>query len=97
MKEMEELIIESNIKKEGGPLRSVWEAAVERRRQQKDHDQNMSEHGGKKSNFWEAEVVPKEEGRASLPPADSRSSTVGPIRFPSYSQLVASRARSVSY
>ncbi|RDB25090.1 hypothetical protein Hypma_007420 [Hypsizygus marmoreus] len=65
-REMEELIIEANIKKEDGPLRSVWEAAVRRGRRRAQSEGAMGEsdalgeedgnekEGGKERNFWEA-------------------------------------------
>lgn len=100
MKEMEELIIEANIKKEDGPLRSVWEAAIEQGRQHDGHTQNMSEYKGKKLNSWDDEVnIESGEGRRSLPSPVSRSPTVGPTRLPPqarYLQPVGWRARSLS-
>jgi hypothetical protein len=104
MKEMEELIIEANIKKEEGPLRSVWETAVERGRAQEDHTQNMSEPKGKRSIFWEDEVAEAMggggEGRGmSLPSPVSRSPTVGPVKLPSstrHSHTTGARARRIS-
>jgi hypothetical protein len=87
MKEMEELIIEANIKQEEGPLRSIWEGAVKRGRAQDDHALNTPRDNGKVSVFWEdevAEVMEKggEEGRRSLPSPMSRSPTVGPVKLP---------------
>jgi hypothetical protein len=99
MKEMEDLIIEANIKKEDGPLRSLWEAAVERGRMR---GQSTPARNGRKSIFWEADVEPmevkREEGRGTLLSALSRPPTLGSIRFPSTgdSQMVVARARSVS-
>lgn len=51
--EMEELIIEANIKKEDGPLRSVWEFAMSRGRRNDDRVAGKGE-GKRKLNFWEA-------------------------------------------
>ncbi|KAG5650525.1 hypothetical protein H0H81_011930 [Sphagnurus paluster] len=66
-REMEELIIEANIKKEDGPLRSVWEAAVRRGRaglglesRRRAASPENDEQGGlggvetPRRNFWEA-------------------------------------------
>ncbi|KAF8234363.1 hypothetical protein L208DRAFT_832698 [Tricholoma matsutake] len=104
MKEMEELIIEANIKQEDGPLRSVWEAAVKRGRAQENLAQNMSEVEGKKSVFWDdddVQVMNKvgEEGRIGMPSPVSRSPTVGPIKLPSstrHSQPTGGRVRRIS-
>jgi hypothetical protein len=101
---MEELIIEANIKKEDGPLRSLWEAAVERGRLQKNYGQNMPERNRRKRIFWEPDVaepveVKREEDRGTLPPPLSRPISLGAVRFPSFtggSQMAVTRARSVS-
>ena len=81
---MEELIIEANIKQEEGPLRSVWEAAVERGRAREGHDQNTPKPNGKASIFWEDEVggvMERREGRKSLQSPVSRSPSVGRVRL----------------
>jgi hypothetical protein len=80
-KEIEDLIIEANIKQDEGPLRSIWESAVRRARAQEPHALDAPELGGKKSISWEDELVRTkevvgDEGR-SLPAPVSRSPTIG--------------------
>ncbi|KAG6899392.1 hypothetical protein C0993_010611 [Termitomyces sp. T159_Od127] len=59
-REIEELIVENNIKKEDGPLRSAWEAAVRRGREfsvsPSEYDSKDTHKRGesRKRNFWEA-------------------------------------------
>jgi hypothetical protein len=99
---MEELIIEANIKKEEGPLRTAWEAAVVRARQ-RDRVQSTVTYRG---SYWGADVGKGQQGRdmggkgarGSLPSPVSRSPTVGLTDLPpSPRRLYGIRARSVSY
>ncbi|KAG6865112.1 hypothetical protein C0991_005012 [Blastosporella zonata] len=61
-REIEELIIEANIKKDDGPLKSVWEAAVQRGRDLvgKVTAPSDSNSDGRR-NFWEAGGVDEEQ------------------------------------
>ncbi|KAG6828844.1 hypothetical protein H0H92_006603 [Tricholoma furcatifolium] len=71
-REIETLIIEANLKKDDGPLRSVWEAAVRRGRdlvaKLATSSSNDSQHTQQKprNNFWEAPIdvngVPNDDG-----------------------------------
>lgn len=98
-KEIEDLIIEANIKQEEGPLRSIWESAVKRGRAQ---TLDAPEVRGKKPIFWEDEVVrTKEVGdeKRSLPSPVSRSPTIGLTSIPSLtrrSYSAGGRARRIS-
>ncbi|KAG6873144.1 hypothetical protein C0995_002518 [Termitomyces sp. Mi166 len=63
-REIEELIIENNIKRGAGPLRSVWEAAVRRGRdllaslsESGPSDSRQQRQESPKRNFWEAPTV----------------------------------------
>lgn len=60
-REIEELIVENNIKKEDGPLRSAWEAAVRRGREllvsPSDSGSTRKGRESPKRNFWEAPAL----------------------------------------
>ncbi|TFK45057.1 hypothetical protein BDQ12DRAFT_642215 [Crucibulum laeve] len=70
--EMEDLIIEANIKKDAGPLRSAWEAAVRRVTSRGTPNKILSEGSGftsshntspsKPRNFWESENADTDTG-----------------------------------
>ncbi|KAF9463581.1 hypothetical protein BDZ94DRAFT_1297784 [Collybia nuda] len=109
-KEIEELVIEANIKKEDGPLRSVWEAAITRGRTGK-HSRKSEE---KKNNFWEAEesggseteheesgdIAAGEDGgdaRRSLPSPVTPTMKLEPLPMSPRTPRSPGRARSVSY
>ena len=100
MEEMEELIIEANIKQDEGPLRSVWEGAIERGRARENRNQNSLKPNGKASVSWEGEVMARRgEGRKSLPSLVSRSPSVGPVRLSSstrHQQSIGNRMRRIS-
>ena len=82
-KEMENMVIEANIKKDAGPLRSVWEAAVTKGRaaQMSTSTVGRGTTARKTRNFWEAEDVLESEedmdgGSGTLP------SPVSPVGTP---------------
>ncbi|KAG6891020.1 hypothetical protein C0992_010993 [Termitomyces sp. T32_za158] len=62
-REIEELIIENNVKKEDGPLRSVWEAAVRRGREylvsplKSGSKDTHKRRENPRRNFWEAPAL----------------------------------------
>lgn len=70
--EMEELIIETNIKKDSGPLRSAWENALRK---------YYRTSGGKKKekNFWEVDVSDEESDEGEQAAETSSSAVLDPL------------------